>query len=431
MIFKKIFSLKHILFFLSLTLITVLFFFNIITSSDFLLLCVIIFLVVSYPYLLQNQNKLEILDYTGYGIIKITLKNGVVFANKYALKTLGYKYRELKKSFFHEVVEEGFNNDFNKKIKKIYFSKNNDNDNDNDIFKQYKNNYRSSAFIDTDYFIRKDGSKFSVEYIIIPILSKKNIVSLVITFRDTTERRIMQDKLLKITEELKVSNKELESFSYSVSHDLRAPLRHISGFINLLNENEVIKSDEEANRYIDVILKSSKKMGDLIDDLLIFSRVSRSELQKSKVDLNEVVHELQNELCLFRKDEKRVNWIIEQLPFVMADKKMIRLVLMNLMSNAIKFTKYKKTPKISISSDVTEKDVIIKITDNGVGFEQKYVDKMFGVFQRLHKDSEFEGTGIGLANVLRIISRHNGKVWAIGSPNEGASFFISLPKKEV
>jgi len=427
MILKDLLTFKNISVFLFTICIFVLFYLSIISMVNFFLLCFIILLLFIYFYISQNQPKVEVLDYTGYGIIKISPKKGILFANKYALDTLGYKFKELRKCFFHAMTEEDVNKS-KKKLKKIYFNK--DKRLSNKIFDYYENKYQCSSFIDSDYFTRHDGTLIPVEYIVIPILSRNKVESIVITFRDTTERRIMQDKLLQITEELKASNKELESFSYSVSHDLRAPLRHISGFINLLKENEIIKADEDSKRFIDIILKSTKKMGDLIDDLLIFSRVSRTELQKSKVDLNETVNELKDELCGFREDNKEITWQIEQLPLVFVDKKMIRLALMNLMTNAIKFTKYKDKPKISISSEVNDKEVILKVVDNGVGFEQKYMDKIFGVFQRLHKDSEFEGTGIGLANVLRIISRHNGRVWALSSPNEGATFFVSLPREE-
>lgn len=426
---KKYFNLINLIFCLSISIIFLLLFLDVITHANAILLYIIVFLIVIYTQISKNLTKIEVLDYTGYGIIKLSAKKGVVFANKYALNALGYKFNDLRKSYFHELIENNYNNNLNQNSKKIYFSK--DKRLSNNIFKHYENKYQCSVFIDTDYFIKKNGEFFPVEYIVIPIISKNKVSNVVITFRDTTERRIMQYKLLKMTEELRSSNKELESFSYSVSHDLRAPLRHISGYINFLNENESIKTDVDTKRYIDIIMKSTKKMGDLIDDLLIFSRVSRSELQKSKVDLNETVEELKDELCRFKTEGNEINFVIEQLPHVMADKKMIRLVLMNLMSNAIKFTKYKDNPKISISSELSEKEVIIKIDDNGVGFEQKYVDKIFGVFQRLHKESEFEGTGIGLANVFRIISRHNGRVWAIGRPNKGATFFISLPREEV
>jgi signal transduction histidine kinase/frataxin-like iron-binding protein CyaY len=224
---------------------------------------------------------------------------------------------------------------------------------------------------------------------------------------------------------LETANRELEAFAYSISHDLRAPLRHIDGFIDML-QKRVTNLDEKSQHYMDVIAESARRMGMLIDDLLSFSRTGRDEIVKSQVDLNELVQDVIHETG-HETEDRNIQWKIASLPVVTGDRAMLRIVLVNLVSNALKFTRAFEPPQIEIGSTENPNEVVIFIRDNGVGFDMKYVDKLFGVFQRLHRQEDFEGTGIGLANVRRIIHRHGGRTWAEGQVDHGATFYFSLP----
>ncbi len=238
-------------------------------------------------------------------------------------------------------------------------------------------------------------------------------------------------ELRKATEQLNQQVAELDAFAYSVSHDLRAPLRHMSGFMKLLQQRLRDYPDAETLHYMDTISEASEKMGVLIDDLLNFSRLGRSEMQKTKVNLNalarEVVREIREEL-----KGRKIRWEIDELPDVLGDQSLLRLVMVNLVSNAVKFTSTRPQAEIKIGCKDEGDKFTCFVKDNGVGFDMKYVDKLFGIFQRLHTQNEFEGTGIGLANVQRIIARHGGQVWAEGAAGQGATFYFTLPKiKEV
>lgn len=237
----------------------------------------------------------------------------------------------------------------------------------------------------------------------------------------------LEKRVLDRTEQLNATNKELEAFSYSVSHDLRAPLRHINGFIQLLEKHATAKLDEKGNRYIKVISEAAQKMGILIDELLAFSRMGKQEMSTVVVELRNIVKEaVKTQLEMSGKDN--ITWIINDLPKVNVDPSMLRIVLNNLISNAVKYSSTHPAPVIEIGSETSSMEEIIFIRDNGVGFDMQYANKLFGVFQRLHRTDEFEGIGIGLATVRRIIQRHKGKVWAEAKLNEGATFYFSLPK---
>ncbi|TAJ96777.1 MAG: hypothetical protein EPO39_19845 [Candidatus Manganitrophaceae bacterium] len=231
------------------------------------------------------------------------------------------------------------------------------------------------------------------------------------------------------TGQLEAANKELEAFSYSVSHDLRAPLRHISGFAEMLKENEGERLDEKSRRYIDTILKSTHKMGNLIDDLLLFSRTAKTEMRIGRVRLDslvrEVIRELQPDL-----DGREIAWTIGPLPEVEGDAALLRQVWANLIGNAVKYTRTRPRADIEIGVTSGKEERIFFVRDNGAGFDPRYAGKLFGVFQRLHRSDEFEGTGIGLANVRRIVHRHGGRTWGEGEVDQGATFYFSLPKKE-
>ena len=228
-------------------------------------------------------------------------------------------------------------------------------------------------------------------------------------------------------QQLHAANQELESFSYSVSHDLRAPLRHIDGFVKLLDKQVGEKLDERGRRYLNVIADSARQMGILIDDLLVFSRMSRTELRHSRVALESLVHEAVDGVRM-DTNGRHINWKIGPLPEVEADAAMLRQVWVNLIANAVKYSRPRDPAEIEIGCHADNGEFVLFVRDNGVGFDMEYVNKLFGVFQRLHHTSEFEGTGIGLANVRRIVSRHGGRTWAEGKVDGGATFFFSLPK---
>ena len=237
----------------------------------------------------------------------------------------------------------------------------------------------------------------------------------------------LDQELAKRAAELETTNKELESFAYSVSHDLRAPLRHTVGFAELLQKQASSSLDDKSRRYMQLILESSKRIGNLIDDLLGFSRIGRAETNKSEVDMESLVGEVVAELGQETKD-RNIDWN-RTLPVCYGDRSMLKVVLMNLLSNAVKFTRIRKRVEIEIGcADRCEDQAELFVRDNGAGFDMQYVDKLFGVFQRLHLAEEFEGTGIGLATVQRIIHRHGGEVRAEGAVDQGAAFYFSLPR---
>jgi signal transduction histidine kinase len=252
------------------------------------------------------------------------------------------------------------------------------------------------------------------------------------TVRRRVERDLRQarDDLEKRSVELAASNKELEAFAYSISHDLRAPLRHMSGFSELLQKNSAQVLDAKSKRYIGVILESARKMGALIDDLLSFSRIGRAETNKTAVNLGQLVEEALTEV---RRDlgDRKIVWKVDKLPAAYGDRAMLRLVLVNLISNAVKFTRTRTPAEIQIGQlPTTDDQVVIFVRDNGVGFDMKYVGKLFGVFQRLHSGEAFEGTGIGLATVQRIAHRHGGRAWGEGAVDQGATFYLSISKSK-
>jgi len=285
--------------------------------------------------------------------------------------------------------------------------------------------------------VRLDGQFVDVEVAAAPLTfggkPAAQVIAHEITGRKQAEEEIkhlnanLEALVAERTAELEAANKELEAFSYSVSHDLRAHLRHIEGFVEILSATKAADLDQESREHLQTIAESAKQMARLIDDLLAFSRTARAEMRKTKLSLADLVqatirdlaHDLQN---------RQVEWILGDLPEVEADPSLLRQVLANLVSNALKYTRNRRSARIEIAGTTSRAEHIISVRDNGVGFDMRYAHKLFGVFQRLHRAADFEGTGIGLANVRRIIARHGGRTWAEGELNRGATFYFSLPR---
>jgi PAS domain S-box-containing protein len=277
----------------------------------------------------------------------------------------------------------------------------------------------------------RDGRHIAVEFVSnVYEAGNKNVIQC--NVRDITKRKHAEDEIRRFNGELEERiverTAQLEAFSYSVSHDLRAPLRHVIGSVEMLERDTGSSLSERGLEELKTISRSVKKMGELIDDLLGFSRIGQSELQKANINLDELVKETLSDFQTDTK-ERTIVWKISPLPSVRADRALLRMVLVNLISNAVKFTGTRTDAKIEIGCvPNANSETVVFIRDNGAGFDQRYADKLFGVFQRLHAQDEFEGTGIGLANVQRIILRHGGRVWAEGIVDNGATFYFSIPQ---
>jgi light-regulated signal transduction histidine kinase (bacteriophytochrome) len=271
------------------------------------------------------------------------------------------------------------------------------------------------------------GIVYALMGAVVALLTKK------IADRHRAQRELMnlntelEQRVKERTAQLHGVNKELEAFSYTVAHDLRGPLQQLSGFAELLQERVAKSLDAQTTQYLDSIKQSAWRMSGLIDGLLDFSRADRVDLVKSRVNLEQLVKEVRQEL-LHQTKERDIVWKLGRLPEIYADPSMLRLAIVNLLSNAIKFSRGRTGAEIEIGSTMQENEVVVFVRDNGVGFDMKQGDKLFGVFQRLHTNHEFEGTGIGLTSVQRIIHRHGGRIWAEGRVGEGATFWFSLPR---
>jgi PAS domain S-box-containing protein len=293
-------------------------------------------------------------------------------------------------------------------------------------------------FQDERWHVRKDGSQYWASIVITALRDEQGkLTGFSCIARDITKRKHAEDEIRRLntelehrvqerTAELQAAYHEMEAFSYSISHDLRAPLIHIAGFVEMLKGDLGEKLDEKSKRHLQTICDSTETMGRMIADLLTFSRIGRAELHKVRFNLGDTIKDVQRDLQATTQGRK-IKWTIPELPEVYGDPFLLRQALFNLLSNAVKFTRNRDPALIELTAESTDKEHIIAVRDNGAGFDMKYASKLFGVFQRLHTSSEFQGTGIGLANVRRIIQRHDGRTWAEGAIDKGATFFFTLP----
>lgn len=273
-----------------------------------------------------------------------------------------------------------------------------------------------------------------VAYILYKILKRRMLREVELQTQELRESQAtilvfnqqLEQRVLERTEQLESVNHELESFSYSISHDLRAPLRSIHGYLNILEEEYLNKLDAEGQRILNVVLKNAQRMGQLIDDLLAFSKLGRKELTRSDIHMEELVRNICED---HRSSDKETEFIIHSLPTAQGDNAMIRQVITNLLSNAVKYSRKVVKPRVEIGTTESPQPgtTAYYVKDNGAGFDMQYYDKLFGVFQRLHSAKEFEGTGVGLAIVQRVVVKHGGKVWAEAQVGAGATFFFTLP----
>ncbi len=364
----------------------------------------------------ETLNYKEALDESS--IVAITDQKGTIqYANDNFCKISKYNKQELIGQD-HRIINSGYHSkDF---IKGIWTTIANG--------KVWKGEMKNKA---------KDGTFYWVDTTIVPFLDDhKKPFQYVAIRSDITERKRGETEILELneglekkiqerTEQLEIANKGLDSFSYSVAHDLRSPIRAIHGYATILEEDCREQLNSEAKRLIFEIEYNAKKMGSLIDDLLAFSRLGRKEINRVPVNMDNLMKDLLKEINF---ENKKSDVKLHKLHSIVADKAMMNQVMTNLLSNAIKYSSKKSNPVIEIKSEHKNEDFIFSIKDNGVGFDMEYADKLFGVFQRLHSDEEFEGTGVGLAIVQSIIQRHGGKVWAESKEGEGATFYFSISK---
>ncbi len=272
--------------------------------------------------------------------------------------------------------------------------------------------------------VRKSGKEFPIELSISVVKSNGKFIFIAF-IADISQRRHAEEEIKRVNENLADSVKALESFSYSVSHDLRAPLRAIHGYVNILKNEYSATMDEHGQVMMNAVISNSKKMGQLIDDLLSLSRMERTAVHKKNVDMNELVKVVIEDLQV-EMNNKKAQLIIHEMPEAFIDSNLIVQAYTNLISNALKYSSLKEEPVIEVGSMIEKGETVFYVKDNGNGFDMKFYNKLFGVFQRLHDESEFKGNGIGLSIVKQIVERHKGRIWAYSEPNKGAIFYFTL-----
>jgi PAS domain S-box-containing protein len=354
------------------------------------------------------QRLAAIVESSDDAIIGKALDGAVTSWNRGAEALYGYSAKEMIGRRIHVLLPDGADDDISPILDRIRAG-------------QPVRNYETRRR-------RKDGSVVSVSISVSPVRDERDrITGGAVIARNITESKRLEAELEQRVKDLENLNREMEAFSYSVSHDLRAPLRHISGFADLLKKGQESALNDQGRRYLGLIIESAKEMGTLIDDLLAFSRTGRAEMQKERVDLNRLVQDVVASLQP-SVDGREVAWRVDRLPDIQGDRAMLKQVMMNLLSNAVKYTRPRSQAVVEIGCrNGTPGETVVYVRDNGVGFDMKYAGNLFGVFQRLHATDQFEGTGIGLANVRRIVERHGGRVWAESAVGQGATFFVSIP----
>jgi PAS domain S-box-containing protein len=285
---------------------------------------------------------------------------------------------------------------------------------------------RDGRFEEEGKRIRRDGSEFWGNIVLSAVRDRNDtLVGFVKVTRDLTEQRQAQKQALADAQALKTANGELESFTYSVSHDLRAPIRQIEGFAKILGEHLGTGVDPHVEHYLRRIQDGSRQMGRLVDDLLQLAQLGRQDAKRQRISLDPLIRDV---LANLRTETagRDIEWKVASLPPVVCDPGLMHVLFTNLLSNAVKYTRPRQKAVIEIGHLVKDDQVVFYVRDNGVGFDMKYADKLFGVFQRLHRAEEFEGAGVGLATVQRIIRKHSGMIWAEAAPDAGATFFFTL-----
>ena len=350
----------------------------------------------------------------------ITRPSGeILYANKQVISMLGYEnLDELKR---RNLEKEGYINQY-----------------DRDEFKSRMQNDGIIRGFETAWS-RKDGKKIMVRESARAVFNNKLEVvryeGLIEDITETTETdsqvrersEMLEAALIHRTAQLEAVNKELEAFSYSVSHDLQSPIRHMQGFAELLEKRNKDILDDKSKLYLEHILGSIHRMGRLIEDLLAFSRVSSTSISKVQFDLRELVESVIDEDYSRPEGDRKINWDTEQLGSIEGDPNLLRQAYSNLISNAVKYTRTVENARIAFGFLKEQGKVLLSVKDNGIGFDNKYADKAFEVFYRLHKEDEYAGSGVGLGIVKRIINRCGGEIWAEGKVNEGAAFYMTLP----
>lgn len=363
----------------------------------------------------------QLIEHAPNGIVMVDREGSIVLVNAQMEKSFGYTRQELLGQPIEKLVPERFHAHH----------------------ADYRNAFLSEPVARPMgsgrdlYGRRKDGSEFPVEIGLNPLATEQGVMILG-TIVDITERKRAEELLLRLNEtleqrvadrtaQLEAANKELEAFSYSVSHDLRAPLRHINGFSQALLEDYGDQLDEVGKGYLQEVRAASREMAQLIDDVLQLARVTRSQLRRERLNLSEQARAVLARLH-GQEPTRRALLHIEEAVWADGDKRLLQLVMENLLANAWKFTSRKETAEIAFGQQAQADEKVYFVRDNGAGFDMAFADKLFGAFQRLHNAEEFEGTGIGLATVQRIVHRHGGRVWATGAVDDGATFYFTLPE---